>query len=293
MLKEIKQFLVYLDGTKGCSPHTISAYRADLLRFSVYLVPDTPQDIRMKINRRDIRGFLSHLVEQGYSSASIARNLAALRSFFRFLCRCGTLETNPAKGIVAPKRGRKLPKFLTIGEMEAVLEAPGDDSALSLRNHAIVELFYSTGIRLSELVGLRMGDVDWIGESLKVRGKGRKERIVPFGRKAGVALQRYLRAGNRDLKAVEPIFVTSRSRGISTRQVQRIVRDILSRAALRKGLSPHVLRHSFATHLLERGADILSVKELLGHASLSTTQVYTHLTVEKLKEIYDQAHPRS
>jgi tyrosine recombinase XerC len=291
-MKDIEKFLQYLDTNRGYSPHTIAAYRADLLRFIRYLGESQSSIACEKIDRRVLRGYLGYLVEKGYSSSSTGRNLAALRSFFRFVCRQGTIKNNPAEGVVAPKLEKKLPKFLTIEEMEEVLEAPHKEDVLGVRNHAIVELFYSTGIRLSELVELKIGAVDLIGENVRVLGKGKKERIIPVGRKAILSLRTYLKKRAVRTDNTAPLFTTVKGRNISGRQVQRIVRKVLSSVALRKGLSPHSIRHSFATHLLEKGADILSVKELLGHSSLSSTQIYTHLTVEKLKEIYKKAHPR-
>jgi tyrosine recombinase XerC len=293
VISEIDTYMKYLESGRGYSPHTVAAYRADLLRFSAYLESRKGPTRWIDVDRRVIRSFLGHMVEGGYSSASISRNLASMRTFFRYLCRSGELESNPAEGIVAPKGEKRLPKFLTIREMESVLDAPCTEDMLGLRNHAILELFYSTGIRLSELVGLRMGDVDLIGENLRVRGKGKKERLVPVGRKAIAAIQRYLKTTTRSADLTEPLFRNKKGGAISTRQVQRIVRKLLSTVAIRKGFSPHTIRHSFATHLLEKGADILSVKELLGHSSLSTTQIYTHMTVERLKESYRKAHPRA
>ncbi len=291
-MRDLDKFLEYLDTNRGYSPHTLAAYRTDLLRFAAYLGAGEPSTAWDKVDRRTLRGYLGSLVEKGYSSSSIGRNLAALRSFFRFECRQGRIKNNPAEGVVTPRREKKLPKFLTIEEMEEVLERPHKKDIPGLRNHAIVELFYSTGIRLSELVGLRIGAVDLLGENIRVLGKGKKERIIPVGCKAVLSLQAYLKARSGRSDSSAPLFTTSRGRCISARQVQRIVRKVLTSVALRKGLSPHSIRHSFATHLLEKGADILSVKELLGHSSLSSTQIYTHLTVERLKEIYEKAHPR-
>ena len=291
-VKEVERFLKYLDTGKGFSPHTVEAYRSDISKLTEYIETVKRPSSWADIGRSEIRGFLGFLVEAGYASSSIGRNLAALRSFFRFLCRQGVLDSNPAVGISAPKGEKKLPRFLTIREMETVLETPHADDVLTLRNYAIVELFYSTGIRLSELVGLRVSSVDLSGKSLKVRGKGKKERMLPVGHKAALSLRRYLKERTKGIDASEPLFVSVRGDALSARQVQRIVGKVLSAVALRKGFTPHAIRHTFATHLLEKGADILSVKELLGHSSLSSTQIYTHLTVERLKEIYEKAHPR-
>jgi len=260
MSKEVEKFLKYLESSRGFSRHTLEAYSSDISRFTEYLHAQDRYLSWRELGRRDIRGFLGYLVEEGYASSSIGRNLAALRSLFRYLCRQGVLDGNPAVGISAPKGEKKLPKFLTIEEMEIVLETPEADDVLSLRNHAIVELFYSTGIRLSELVGLRVNSVDLIGDNLKVMGKGKKERIIPVGSKAVLALRRYLKSVDQGDNASGPLFITKRGNAISARQVQRIVSKVLSSVAVRKGLSPHAIRHSFATHLLEKGADILSVK---------------------------------
>jgi tyrosine recombinase XerC len=291
-MKQIKNFLNYLDTVRGYSPNTVTAYRSDLLRFIAFIGARRQAVYWEGVDRHAITGFLGFLVRGGYSNTSVARNLATLRSFFRFLCRQGACSDNPAQDVQAPKRERRLPAFLTIAEMKEILEAKHGDDLLSVRNYAIVELFYSTGIRLSELVGLRIEDLDLIGETVHVRGKGKKERMVPLGGKAGDAVRGYLEARGPEMEGTRPLFAGRGGGAISARQVQRIVGRVLSSVAGRSGLSPHAIRHSFATHLLENGADILSVKELLGHTSLSSTQIYTHLTVERLRKVYQKAHPK-
>jgi integrase/recombinase XerC len=299
MDREVRKFLDYLENVRGYSTRTLAAYGADLSRFIAFLGVEADSIRWSEIDRRVLRAFIAYLVEGDYAGSTIARNLAALRSFFRFLCRQGIVPGNPTRGIVAPRRERRLPKFLTVREMASVLDSPLSGDFRGLRNRAIIELFYSTGIRLSELVDLRIGALDLIGEMIRVRGKGKKERLIPVGRKAVDAIHSYLqkRMMDRDesvrLRESAPLFTARGERPISARQVQRVVRKTLAEAAERKGMSPHVIRHSFATHMLDKGADILSVKELLGHASLSSTQIYTHMTVERLRNVYDRAHPRA
>jgi len=293
---EVVRFLEYLGGARGCSPRTVEAYAGDLERFAAFLGENAPAVPWTQIDSRTVRAFVADRVESGRAASTVARNLASLRTFFHFLCRRGLLRANPALGVSAPRRERRLPKFLTAREMGAALEFPAAMGLRGLRDRAILELFYATGIRLSELTGLRIGSLDPIGEVVRVWGKGRKERIVPVGRRALTAVEEYLDArcvGEGRTDRYAPLFPGRGPGPISGRQVQRIVQERLARAAGRRGMSPHAIRHSFATHLLDRGADILSVKELLGHASLSTTQIYTHMTVERLREIYDRSHPRA
>jgi len=296
----IESFLTHLSSEKNYSPFTGESYRRDLVQFQQFLeacFPDQPLRLET-IDRSIIRSFLAHLSQQGLSRRTIARKLAALRSLFRYLVRTGVLEQNPAKGVQTPKVPRNLPQFLSLEEAFRLVELPNKDSPLGLRDQAILETFYSTGIRLRELVGLNLSDIDFHRGLLHIRGKGGKERMVPLGKVAGESLKRYLSQRARLLKGSgdtdsEALFLNYRGRRLTPRGVQKVVQKYLLLISQATSLSPHLLRHTFATHLLEAGADLEAVKELLGHASLSTTQIYTHVTMERLKETYKQAHPRA
>lgn len=247
------------------------------------------------VDSQKVRVYLVHLQQRGIRKSSIARKLAVLRSFFRYLHREGKVTINPARLVASPKPEHRLPAFLTVDDALALMEAlPGKDTA-SLRNRAILETFYSTGIRLSELVTLDLDDLDPNGGLVRVQGKGRKERIVPIGSKALAALEAYRAAvpfRNDDEKG-RPLFLNRSGRRLTSRTVARIVAQAALRLPKSLRVTPHALRHSFATHLLDGGADLRAIQELLGHAQLSTTQRYTHLTTDKLIEVYDKAHPRS
>jgi integrase/recombinase XerC len=241
-----------------------------------------------------IRGYLH---EQDYSRASTARKLATLRSFYKFLVRRGYVQTNPVAAIRTPKQDRRLPKCLTYEQVRQLLEAPNDNELLGSRDRAMLETIYSTGVRVSELVSLNLGDVDFLGGMLHIRGKGGKERLSPIGHAAMLAIKKYLQM--RQQQPATPgadeqsLFVNKHGQRLSTRSVRRKLDKYLAEVGLDPTISPHTLRHSFATHLLDNGADLRSVQELLGHQSISTTQIYTHLTSERMKQSYDQAHPRS
>lgn len=302
--KGVEAFLRHLGDGRQLSPHTLAAYRRDLEQFSRFLGSRFSADAWdwRSVDRLVLRSFLGHLSRQGLARRTIARKLSAVRSFYRFLHRTGAVEANPARAVRSPRLERRLPVWLSRRDVERVFElAEGraaDGGFRGARDLAAVELFYSTGMRLSELRGLDMADLDLVADQVKVRGKGRKERIVPLGRKAVTALRRYESrradvmaahvAGDRDA-----VFVSERGRRLSARQLQSIVGRFLDLVAEDAGLSAHSLRHTFATHLLDAGADLMAVKELLGHASLSTTRIYTHMSKEHLKRVYDQAHPRA
>jgi len=296
--KETGQFLRYLLVERGASEHTIKGYREDLLALAEYLEDDTgrspsPSSIRIG----ELRGFVSALHEAGYAKASIARRLASLRSFFRFGQREGWASSNPAKALRNPRKAHKLPHFLTTGEVGKLLAAPPAKGMLGLRDRAMLETIYSAGLRVSELVGLSDGDLDFEAQIVQVRGKGRRERLAPIGSYATRALQRWLKI--RKLRPKEPtgleapVFVNRLGTRITTRSVARMLEKYLREAGLDRRTSPHTLRHSFATHLLDRGADIRSVQELLGHKSLVTTQIYTHVSTANLRAAYEKAHPRA
>ncbi len=256
--------------------------------------------LRQKLIAADasgIRSFLSFLTEREYSKATSARKLATLRSFYKFCLRRGYIQTNPVVTIRTPKQEKRLPKFLDIGQIQKLLTTPDDSTLLGCRDRAMLETLYSTGVRVSELVALNISDLDAEGSQLRVRGKGRKERIAPIGPTAIAAIQRYIemRSGDPRSATFDPdaMFVNKHGQRLSTRSVRRKLDKYLSMAGLDPTISPHTLRHTFATHMLNNGADLRSVQELLGHQSLSTTQVYTHVTTAQLKKDYDESHPRA
>ncbi len=295
MEEYIAKFSNYLKGEKNVSPYTLKSYSSDLNDFLNFL---KKEKISLKLRYVDhltIRRFLASLQRRGLSHATMARKLATLRSFFRFLCREEYLEVNPALGTRTPKTAKRLPKFLDVKEVFILLETPDEKSILGLRDRAILELLYATGIRVSELVGLNVDGVDLLGGVAKVWGKGGKERLTPFGTEATRALYKYLRKREtlHPGEGEKGLFLNRFGNRISTRSIRRLLDKYIKKASLSQKISPHTLRHSFATHLLDAGADLRSVQELLGHTSLSTTQVYTHLTTERLKKVYDKAHPRA
>jgi tyrosine recombinase XerC len=289
MEKYIEKFIRYLEIEKNYSPHTILNYRLDLEGFRKFI---GEVDLE-KIDYLILRKYLANLKENNLGSRSVGRHLSALRSFFMFLSREGYLKANPIIILSSPKLDKHLPQFMTEEETAKLIESafPKDEKdERGLRDRAILETFYSCGIRISELVGLSQQDIDFIGGIVKVFGKGRKERIVPIGEAALGAIRKYL---DRRKKQGDAVFLNKNGSRISTRGVRDIVEKYIKVAGMRQGISPHTLRHSFATHLLNRGADLRTVQELLGHANLSTTQIYTHLTTERLKTVYDKAHPHA
>jgi integrase/recombinase XerC len=298
MQRQIAQFLSYLRVERGASPHTLKGYREDLIAAAEYFASEdgaTPEPA--SITAVDLRGFLSALHEAGYAKTSIARKLASLRSFYKYGQREGWAATNPARALRNPRKGRSLPHFLTTEEIGTLLSIPPADSPMGLRDRAILETMYSAGLRVSELVGLSDGDVDLLQGLLLVRGKGRKERLSPLGSYAARALQAWLRLRKVSPKESQgreaPLFTNRFGTRLTTRSVGRMLEKYLRETGLDQRTSPHTLRHSFATHLLDRGADIRSVQELLGHKSLVTTQIYTHVSTANLRAAYEKAHPRA
>ncbi|MBI3306394.1 MAG: tyrosine recombinase XerC [Candidatus Omnitrophica bacterium] len=292
MEKSVSHFLNSLRTEKNASPHTVKNYGIDLREFSEFLKEKLPEEITYL----DIRSFLAVLKSCNYSKSSIARKLACLRSFFKYLARENRLKINPAAGIATPKREKRLPLFLASEEVTSLLEAPSKNAWDEKRDKAILEMLYSSGLRVSELVGLNHEDVDLVSGLVRVRGKGKKERIVPIGSLALKAIRGYLehrppRDGNENLK--RPLYLNRYGGRLTDRSIRRLILKYVRRIALKKEVSPHMLRHSFATHMLDRGADLRSVQELLGHENLSTTQIYTHVTTKRLKEAYESAHPRA
>jgi integrase/recombinase XerC len=294
MNKEISEFLSFLRHEKNASPHTLAAYERDLRQVAAYL---KEREVRWdKAGNVLLRGFLAELYEKKRKKSTIGRKLAALRSFYAFCVRKKWTTENPAKVLATPKQEKKVPSFLSEDETIALLDLPLSGKPLDLRDKAILELFYATGIRVSELVGIETGDLHFGERLVRVRGKGKKERIVPFGRKAREALEEYSRArrGLIDKEGVQPaFFLNYRGGRLTTRSVQRMVRKYIHRTAVARKISPHSLRHSFASHLLGRGADLRVIQELLGHASLATTQKYTHVDLKQLLAVYKKSHPRS
>ncbi|MEO0068126.1 MAG: tyrosine recombinase XerC [candidate division WOR-3 bacterium] len=286
----LNDFLAYLKKERKFSPHTVRSYMIDLCQFFDFCSDRLKSKPLVAIERKDIRDFIGAVMRYGYTRKSTARKLSSLRSFFRYLVETGTLPSNPVLGIKGPSLEKKLPPLLTQFQVAQALTPP-DDSPASLRAAAILETIYGSGLRASELVGLNRSDIDFEQETIRVRGKGGKERILPLGRKEKEALQRYLPV--RPDPSAEAVFQNKDGKRLTSRSVQKIVASALSRIAGVTATNPHSLRHAFATHLLERGADLRAVQELLGHSSLSSTQIYTHLTVERLRKVYDKAHPRS
>ena len=289
MQRYVDKFLRYLEIEKEVSKHTITNYALDLKLFAAFL-GDRSID---SVDYLFIRQFLAHLKQKNFSRATVARILSCLRSFFKFLVREGLVSANPMAGVSTPKKEKRLPVFMQEDEVAKLMESPGDDP-VGLRDKAILETLYSTGMRVSELVGMSTDDCDFIGSVVKVFGKGKKERFVPIGEKALSAIRSYMKATPEIRKpSQEAVFLNQRGGRLTDRSVRRIVENYIKKTSMKEHISPHTLRHSFATHLLNRGADLRSVQELLGHANLSTTQIYTHVTTERLKDIYQKAHPRA
>jgi integrase/recombinase XerC len=293
----LAEFLRHLALEKNASPNTVKSYREDLTQaltfFRGKLAGQSFEPARL--NTRLLRAYLSWLHEQDYARSTVARRIAAVRSWCRFLCRQGLLTGNPALGLRGPRQEKKLPHFLTREDLLRLLEAPPGDTPLGLRDRALLEVMYSAGVRVSELTGLDLGDVDLDGGLATVRGKGKRERLALMGPPALEALRAWLvvRQGLLRPRARDALFLNKNGTRLSSRSVGRLLEKYLAQAGLDPRTSPHTLRHSFATHLLDAGADIRSVQELLGHRNLATTQVYTHVTTQRLRDSYHKAHPRA
>ena len=328
-----QDFLSYLEHEKHFSLHTAKCYGADLRQFTEFVAANSSQgsgeqggpsqpepnpwsaqsggtvtaletqtetkleQMLLGIDGNTVRKYMANLNQRQYSKSTIARKLATLRSFYKFLVKRGLLGSNPVTAIKTPKQEKKLPQFLEYEDVQRLLDTPPADTWLGARDRAIMEVLYSTGMRVSELVALNMDDVDFLGEIIHVRGKGKKERLSPIGSSALQAIQHYIEFRNRRMQNdsdfdARVLFANKHGQRLSTRSVRRKMDKYLKMAGLDPSISPHTLRHSFATHMLNNGADLRSVQELLGHQTLSTTQVYTHLTTSKIKEVYDNAHPR-
>ncbi|MBK6426891.1 MAG: tyrosine recombinase XerC [Blastocatellia bacterium] len=305
MQEYLDQFNEHLTYERNVSPHTLRNYQSDLQQFYDWVAPPDKDGNRrhvdiQQVDNMTIREYRATLYEKKKKKTSIARKLATLRTFFKFLCREEVLKLNPARLVTSPRLDKKLPVTLSVDDVIRFIESPDTDTALGRRDRAILELLYATGVRVSELCGLNVDDIDFKNQSIRVRGKGRKERIVPYGGKAQETMEAYLGVRGQflseaDEESREPqvMFLNYQGTRISTRSVGRMIDKYVRIVADMRNISPHALRHSFATHLLNAGADLRSIQELLGHARLSTTQKYTHVSHERMVEVYDKAHPKA
>jgi len=290
MHRFVDKFIDYLKIEKDVSPHTVVNYATDL-RFFEEFVGDAPVEA---VDHLTLRKYLAHLRARQLAKRSIARKLASIRSFFKFLYREGHIKTNPASSVFTPKLDKKLPIFLDEAAVTKLVESPDVSDIQGLRDRALLETLYGAGIRVSELVGLNIENIDFIGGVLKIRGKGKRERLSPVGEKALNAIRNYLDKRPVLRKSEKgAVFLNKSGSRLRDRSVRRIINKHIKETSIKQKVSPHTLRHSFATHLLDRGADLRSVQELLGHLNLSTTQIYTHVTPQRLKSTYDKAHPRA
>ncbi|UCF88855.1 MAG: tyrosine recombinase XerC [bacterium] len=289
--QKLPEFLLYMEKVRGSSPNTVSAYRRDLDEYFQYLdekklPPESPDSVR---------SFIGYLFRRGLARSTMARKVSAVRSLCRYLVREGVLDNNPCDSVPTPKARKNNPRFLSLEEVTALLDGSSGDRPIDIRDRTIWELFYSSGIRVSELAGLNTGDWDQEGQVIRIRGKGNKTRIVPLGTRASGRLLEYLKVTGR-WPATEhgaPVFLNRHGDRLSVRGIQKRLENRLRECGLDTRISPHVIRHTFATHLLDSGADLRAIQEMLGHESLQTTQRYTHVTLDRLLEVYDRSHPRS
>jgi integrase/recombinase XerC len=302
MENNIADFQIYLEVQRNVSKHTLKAYIADVEEFNSFLRESDiikKSDSLINVEPETIRTYLSHLYREKVKKVTVNRKIYSLRSFYKYLFRAGKIKNNPAEMVQTPKIEKYIPTFLSVDETFQLLGDQGDNSVSGLRDHAMLELFYSSGLRLSELAGLNVTDFDFRQALVKLRGKGKKERIVPVGQKALQAIDEYIkktteaRKNGDDNLFKNPLFLNTRGKRITARSIARIVDAVTVRSGIGRKISPHALRHSFATHLLNAGADLRSIQELLGHESLSTTQKYTAVNINRMMEVYDKAHPRA
>jgi tyrosine recombinase XerC len=289
--QRLEDFLLYLEKVRGSSEHTVAAYRRDLGEYLDYL-----EERRLSLNSTEsVKSYLGQLFRKGFARSTMARKISTVRSFCRYLVREGVLEANPCDLIPTPRAVKNNPRFLSLEEITALLDGASGDRPIDLRDMAIWELFYSSGVRVSELAGIDTGDWDPQAQLVRIRGKGNKTRIVPLGERASARLRKYLEASGRwpVTGNSAPIFLNRQGKRISVRGIQKRLEKRLRDCGLDTRISPHVIRHTFATHLLDSGADLRSIQEMLGHESLQTTQRYTHVTLDRLLEVYDRSHPRS
>ena len=290
MRRFIEKFGKYLEIEKNYSEHTLRNYTSDLAELAEFLKDKDPKDV----THLDLRRFLAELKRRNCAKRTVVRKLGAIRSFFKFLFRDKYIKTNPADSIFTPKLDKKLPEFLDAEKTIKLVTSPCLDDILGVRDRAILEVLYSTGVRVSELVGLNEEHVDLIAGAIKVRGKGKKERMALLGREAQRALRNYLEERPKGSSGASgAVFLNKNGTRLTDRSVRRIIDKYVKKCSIEQKISPHSIRHSFATHLLNNGADLRSVQELLGHKNLSTTQIYTHLGTQRIKEIYSKAHPRA
>jgi len=298
----IADFQIYLEVQRNVSEHTLKAYIADVEEFNSFLRGNDikkKSDAIINVEPETIRTYLSHLYRKKVKKVTVNRKIYSLRSFYKYLLRAGKIKNNPAEMVQTAKIEKYMPIFLSVDEMFQLLSAQGANSVSGLRDHAMLELFYSSGLRLSELAGLNVTDLDFRQALVKLRGKGKKERIVPVGQKALQAIDEYIKKTTEVRKKCDdnlfknPLFLNARGKRITARSIARIVDAITVKSGIGRKISPHALRHTFATHLLNAGADLRSIQELLGHESLSTTQKYTAVNINRMMEVYDKAHPRA
>ncbi|HHW08024.1 MAG TPA: tyrosine recombinase XerC [Clostridia bacterium] len=292
----LDRYALFLETEKNYSPHTVKAYLSDLREFMQYLRASNQIDGFLFPQHWQVRGYLGSLNRQGLSKATVARKLASLRSFYKFLVKQDAIPEDPLLLVVTPKKPKQLPRFVHYYDLEQLLDAIPAETDLGVRNRAIWETLYASGIRVSELVNLDLGDVDFSIGSLRVKGKGQRERLAPLGRHSIYWLKLYIETSRIKLlghRETEALFLNKSGRRLTDRGVRFIIDEGVKKVALALKVSPHWLRHSFATHMLERGADLRAVQELLGHINLSSTQVYTHVTGTRLREVYLKAHPRA
>lgn len=296
MEDQLKDFIHYMVVEKGLAKNTVVSYERDLKSYVQYIQKVEQVTTFHEVTRLHILGFLHHLKESGKSSKTMARHIASVRSFHQFLLRERVVEHDPTVHIETPQGERKLPKVLSVDEVEALLQIPKAVNAFGLRDKAMLELLYATGLRVSELIDLNLSDVHLTMGFVRCVGKGNKERIIPLGRLATEAIQAYIERGRHELlgkKTVDALFLNHHGNRLSRQGFWKILKKLAKEANIQKELTPHTLRHSFATHLLENGADLRAVQEMLGHADISTTQIYTHVSKTRLKDVYKQFHPRA
>jgi len=296
-MKEINSYIDYLEYEKRYSQHTISAYKKDIIQFFDYIQDQFEVDIESEVNEQMIRSWLAQLMDEGLSAKSVNRKISSIKTYFKFLIRNNKLTKNPSIQIQGPKQNKRLPVFIEEVKMDHLfrLEIDTDDFEM-VRDRLIMELLYTTGIRRAELIGLKMKDILYSQNLIKVLGKRNKERLLPISEDVKKNIQTYIGLRNKEIDQAatqEFLFITKKAKKLYPKLVYRLVNSYLSKVSTQDKKSPHVLRHTFATHMLNNGADLNAVKELLGHASLAATQIYTHNTIEKLKEVYKQAHPKA
>jgi integrase/recombinase XerC len=291
----IDRFLEYLKLERNSSPMTVKSYAEDLFALRDFLSQDSGKVPEITaLTTGNIRAFVAHLHSSGYAASSVSRRLSSVKSFCKFLCRQAVMERNPAEGLRSPRGGKRLPKFMATNQITALLEAPPAHDPMGLRDRALLETCYGGGLRVAELVAIDLGDLDLETGIVRVQGKGKRERLAPIGKYAVQAIERWMAVRKPDTTASakhqKALFLNKHGTRLTTRSVGRMIEKYLLQVGLDPKISPHTLRHTFATHLLDRGADIRSVQELLGHASITTTQIYTHLTTDRLRQEYDKAH---